>query len=528
MSEPEAKSAYYDVVVVGAGPAGMSAAINVANRKKTVLVLDGQAPFAKARKAHQIPNYPGFSFASGEQLAEAFLRHLEEFDVTLLREKVSRIFRDEDQLIVCSEKDNYHARAVILATGVYREAELEGEEALVGQGVSYCVSCDGRLFAGREVAFVSFQPEGEEEATAMAEDFGARVTFIPLYRGEYQLPESVRVLPRKRPDRLYRQDGKVHVVLPDEEVVVDAVFVIKPGVSPRTLIEGLEMDDRHILVNRDMETGLPGVYAAGDATAEPYQIAKAVGEGQVAALQAVRFISEKSRARREQREPSLKPEDRENLTRILRERMIAPVHLLHFTQEPRDGGWSGPACQECREARQLLEEFAGLSTKLELEVRDYLADEEHARRLGVLRLPATLLSSPGDEYPRVRFYGTPSGYEFGVLLEDILQLSAGDKQLQAETVARLTRLEREVHLEVLATPTCPVCPAAVRLAHRFALASTRVRADLIMVSEYPELAQRYDVRSVPMLIVNGKPAPEGRLDEERLLELVTSAGSSPG
>lgn len=523
MSDPEAKSSRYDVVVVGAGPAGVSAAINVANRKKTVLLLDGQQPFAKARKAHQIPNYPGFSFTSGEGLAEAFLRHLEEFDVTLLREKVSRIFRDDEDLLVSTESDNYHAKAVILATGVYREVELEGEEALVGQGVSYCVSCDGRLFAGREVAFVSFQPEGEEEATAMAKDFGAQVTFIPLYRGEYRLPEGVRILPRQRPDRLYRRDGKVHVVLPEEELVVDGVFVIKPGVSPRTLIEGLEMDDGHISVNREMETGLPGVYAAGDCTAEPYQIAKAVGEGQVAALQAIRFLAEKNRPRREHHEPSLKPEDRENLTRILRERMVSPVRLLHFTQEPRDGGWSGPACQECREARQLLEEFAGLSSKLELDVRDYLADEDHARRLGVARLPATLISSPDEARPRVRFFGTPAGYEFGVLLEDVLQLSAGGNGLEPDTLTGLAAVEGDVHLEVLATPTCPVCPGAARLAHRFALASERITADLIMVSEYPEVAQRYDVRSVPLLIVNGEPAPGGKLDEKGLLALVQAA-----
>jgi glutaredoxin-like protein len=334
------------------------------------------------------------------------------------------------------------------------------------------------------------------------------------------------VLPRRRPDRLFRQDGKIHVALPDEEIVVDGVFVIKPGVPPSTLIEGIETDDRHIVVNREMETGLPGVYAAGDCTAEPYQIAKAVGEGQVAALQAVRYLSEKNRPRRERREPSLKPEDRENLTRILRERMAEPVRVLHFTQEPRDGGWSGPACQECRESRQLLEEFAALSSKLELDVRDYLADEEHARRLGVTRLPATLISLPAEDTPRVRFFGTPAGYEFGVLLEDILQLSAGKKELQQETLAALSGLERDVHLEVLAIPTCPVCPALARLVHRFALASPRVTGDLVMVSEYPEVAQRYDVRTVPRLIVNGEPAPEGQIDERRLLDLVAVAAGT--
>ena len=202
MEAPETRSSRYDVVVVGAGPAGISAAINVANRKRTVVVMDGQPPFAKTRKARSIPNYPGFTYASGEELAAAFVAHLEEFGVPHLREKVSKILSDDEGFLVFTDRDAYHAGAVVLATGVYREAELEGEEELVGQGVSYCVTCDGRLFAGREVAFVSYSADGEEEASILADDFGTTVTYLPLYAGDYDLPEGVRVLPRVRPERL--------------------------------------------------------------------------------------------------------------------------------------------------------------------------------------------------------------------------------------------------------------------------------------------------------------------------------------
>jgi len=290
MGEPAAKPSRYDVIVVGSGPAGVSAAINVANRKRTVALMGGQAPCGRIRKAPSIANYPGFTSASGEELAAAFMRHLEEFDVPVIGEKVSKIIRGEDELVVFGEREVYHAGAVVLATGVYREAEIEGEEELVGQGVSYCVTCDGRLFAGRRAAFVSYAPEGEEEAAALAEDFGVDVTYLPLYQGDYRLPESVRVLPRARPTRLARVDGQMRVSLPGEDLQVDAVFIYKNSVSPRTILEGLASDGRHVTVGRRMETGVPGVFAAGDCTGEPYQTAKAVGEGQVAALEAVRFL----------------------------------------------------------------------------------------------------------------------------------------------------------------------------------------------------------------------------------------------
>lgn len=294
MGEPAAKSSAYDVIVVGSGPAGISAAINVANRKRTVAVMDGQPPFGRSRKAHSIPNYPGFTFTSGEELATAFMRHLDEFDVPLIGEKVSKIIRAEDEFVVFSEREVYRAGAVVLATGVYREAEIAGEEELVGQGVSYCVTCDGRLFAGRRGAFISYAPQGEEEASALAQDYGVEVTYLPLYQGDYRLPEGVRVLPGARPTRLARVDGDLRVSLPGEDLQVDAVFIYKNSVSPRTLLEGLASDGRHVTVNRHMETAVPGVFAAGDCTGEPYQIAKAVGEGQVAALQAVRFLRERT------------------------------------------------------------------------------------------------------------------------------------------------------------------------------------------------------------------------------------------
>ncbi len=290
MEDSAAKSVKYDVIVVGSGPAGISAAVNVANRKRTVAVMAGQAPSGLIRKAHSVANYLGFAAASGEELAEAFRRHLAEFDVPLIEQKASKIVPDADGFAVFSEREMYHARAVVLATGVYREAEIEGEEELVGQGVCYCVTCDGRLFAGRRAAFISYAPEGEEEASALAEDYAVDVTYLPLYKGDNRLPEGVRVLTGARPTRLARADGGMVVTLPAEDLEVDAVFIYRNGVSPRTLLDGLDSDGRHVTVGRHMETAVPGVFAAGDCTGEPYQTAKAVGEGQVAALQAVRFL----------------------------------------------------------------------------------------------------------------------------------------------------------------------------------------------------------------------------------------------
>ena len=195
--------------------------------------------------------------------------------------------------------------------------------------------------------------------------------------------------------------------------------------------------------------------------------------------------------------PALKPEDRATLGRILRERMVDPVRLLHFTQTSAAGPEVGLVCDNCRETLRLLEEFSALSPRLVLDVKDLHEEAEAARELALTRIPVTLVAAAGEERPRIRFFGLPSGYEFGVLLDDVLDISTHRQALTDKTVEALAALPAAVHAEVLTTPTCPVCPGVVRLTHRFAQSSPRVTADMIVVTEFPELAQRYQVMTVP-------------------------------
>jgi glutaredoxin-like protein len=245
----------------------------------------------------------------------------------------------------------------------------------------------------------------------------------------------------------------------------------------------------------------------------------------VAALQALGYIRER-RVPAPEEPPALKTEDREALARILRDRLQRPVRLIHFTQVPgSDGSPVGPECGTCRETRRLLEEFSALSPSLTLEIHDLARDAELAERLGVARIPATLVGLDEEDSPRHRFYGQPSGYEFGPFLDCVLETSARMVRVEESTATALRGLSRPVRVEVLTTPTCPRCPEAARLAQRFAAGSPDVVADVVAVTEFPEVAQLYRVQAVPLVVVDGRPAPPGPLGEASLLALVLAAGS---
>ena len=187
----------------------------------------------------------------------------------------------------------------------------------------------------------------------------------------------------------------------------------------------------------------------------------------------------------------IEDKDREQLTRLFAE-LKNPVKVLVFTQEHE--------CQMCKMNRELLEEIAGLSDRIAIEIHDFVADKALAEQYQVDKIPATVLM--GNEDYGIRFYGVPAGYEFTSLIEDIVDVAKRDPHLLKEVLAELAKVDQPVHMQVLISPTCPYCPTAVRTAHRFAMASRNITADMVETSEFPHLAVKYDVQGVPHTVIN--------------------------
>jgi len=202
--------------------------------------------------------------------------------------------------------------------------------------------------------------------------------------------------------------------------------------------------------------------------------------------------------------------DTQNQVRDLLSAVQSPVTIHLFTQEFE--------CGYCKETRQIAEEVAELSDHVTLQVHDFVKDQALAEAMGIDKIPALAINGENDRDYGIRFYGIPSGYEFTSLLEAILAVGTGEHDLDAATIAYLDSLETPLHLQVFVTPTCPYCPQAVVLAHRMALASDKVRADMVEVTEFPHLGQRYEVMGVPRTVINEETYLEGAAPEKMLLD----------
>lgn len=189
--------------------------------------------------------------------------------------------------------------------------------------------------------------------------------------------------------------------------------------------------------------------------------------------------------------PIITEKDRHELGKVL-SGLTNPVQLIMFTQDFE--------CQFCAQTRSLLEEVAELGDMISLQVKDFVGESHVAREYGVEKIPAIVVL--GEEDYGIRFYGIPGGYEFSTFVETIAAVSRRESGLEAEVTELLAKLNRPVHIQVMVSPTCPNCPNAALAAHRLALASGKITSDTVEITEFPQLATRYGISSVPVTIID--------------------------
>lgn len=283
----------YDIVVVGAGPAGLSAALNGAIRNKSVLVLGPQVS-ESLKGAAEINNYLGIQDVSGVELLQIFRDHLASYSVDFQEDNVQNIY-DMGKSIGVLLEDNtiINADAVVYASGIRFEKSIPGAQDFVGRGVGTCATCDAALYEGKPVVVVGYNDHAVEEANFISE-LASSTTFVNRTRRDVDLAEGIREL-RGNPEEIRGGDVAESILVDGEEIFADGFFIIKDARKPDSVIPGVDLDGNHIKVDENMETNLKGIFAAGDCTGRPYQIAKAVGQGQVAGLAAASFSSKKQK-----------------------------------------------------------------------------------------------------------------------------------------------------------------------------------------------------------------------------------------
>lgn len=276
----------YDIIVLGSGPAGLSAAVTARGRNKSVLVIGNRWQDSPLARAEWVDNYLGMPGMTGMEMLEAFQRHAQEMGGEMVTGKVLSIMEWEGFTLTVGSQ-LYQGSALILAPGVVRQAKFPGEETYLGRGVSYCATCDGMLYRNKPVAVVGRSKDAPHEA-AYLKSVGCQVVYVAPKRPD-QLEEDIPFIQAAK--LAVKGEQTVTALEADgADIPVNGVFILREAVAPGDLLPGLTLEKGAIQVDRSMATSVPGVFAAGDATGAPLQVSKAVGEGLIAALSACEYL----------------------------------------------------------------------------------------------------------------------------------------------------------------------------------------------------------------------------------------------
>lgn len=520
----------YDVVIVGGGPGGLTAALYLARARYRVLVLEKEQFGGQIAITEEVVNYPGIQRTSGKSLTQTMQRQAEDFGAECRLAEVTGFELNGDIKTVHTNQGDFRCFGILLATGAHpKSVGFRGEEEYKGRGVAYCATCDGEFFTGKEIFVIGGGYAAAEESVFLTK-FASHVTIL-IRKGDFSCAASVAekaknhpkitVLPNTVLEEVSGQNGLSYARYKNTATgeVTEyrnedgfGVFVLA-GYAPATekFRDTVECDEGgYILTDSSQKTSADGVYAAGDVCVKPLrQVVTATGDGALAATQLEKYVAvmhqktgivpEFSAPKKRQalREPEEKfhPEMRQQLDTVFARMERNLLLKLYLDQRPVS-----------QELKDFITSLAEMSTKLHIQQED--STEAFAPYVGICH-------EDGSE-TGLRFHGVPAGHEFTSFVLGLYNV-AGPGQALDERLRKRIRALKPMKLQILVTLSCGMCPELVIGAQRIAAENGGITADVYDIAHFDELRNKYRVMSVPCLVVNEEQVSFGK---KTLLQLI--------
>lgn len=282
----------YDIAIIGGGPAGLSAAITAASKGRKVVLFEAHGFSPRLRSVEMITDYMGLPDMSGNSLIELFVQHAQHVGVEIVLEKIVQLKERGGYFELRTPSTKHEADAVILSTGVSRSNLLPGEKEFLGNGVSYCAKIDGAAYRNKRVAAIATVPDAIEEVEYLA-DICEEVFFIPRYK-DFVSPKKRNItIITDDPIDITGTDRVTGLHTTGDFFSVHAVFMFRASDPLNSFLPALQMRGRSVLVDDQAETSIEGVFAGGDCTGQPWQVARASGQGQKAAISAINYLAKR-------------------------------------------------------------------------------------------------------------------------------------------------------------------------------------------------------------------------------------------
>lgn len=533
----------YDAIIVGGGPAGLSAAIYMARARFHVLVIEKEKMGGQITITSEVVNYPGIFHTSGEKLTSEMIRQAKAFGAEFLSADVTGLELEGDYKTVHTSRGDFKALGIIYAGGAHpRLAGFTGETEFRGHGVAYCATCDGEFFTGRTIFVIGGGYAAVEEGLFLTK-YGKKI--IMVIRGDDFSIDSAAVEELKEHPQVtifyHTQVEKVEgdsavrrVVLKDrktgEETVYTAddgdfygVFVFVGYAPENGLLQGkVDLNPQgYVVTDRDQKTNIDGVYAAGDICVKNLrQVVTAVSDGAVAATSLEKYLGSQYRKLHMKRtyvkkvEPKEEPkaeaakaeegafldDDTRGALKPVLDRFEKPITLRLYKDDS----------ELSYEDEKLLKELASLSDKVSYEMKNAEPGLEHT---------ISIVRNDGTE-AGLYFHGVPGGHEFNSFILAMYNTAGPGQDIGEDNEKRIAAIQDKKDVTIAVSLSCTMCPDLVAAAERIAAASDKVTVHVYDLAHYPDLQNKYNIMSVPCLIVNDKDIHFGKKGVAELLDIL--------
>ena len=524
----------YDALIIGGGPAGLTASLYLARAKYRVLVIEKETFGGQITITEEIVNYPGVNKTSGKKLTETMRKQALEFGAEFVLAEALFVDVTGDFKTVKTDKGEYYGYALLLATGASpRKIGFPGEEKFKGRGVAYCATCDGEFFTDKEIFVVGGGFSAAEESIFLtrygkhvtvlvrSEDFSCAKSVADKTKSHPKITvltntEVVEVSGNDRINRLVYRNNKTNVetVYENDEGFGLFVFV---GYQPEiSLVKGKVSLNRqgYIMTDRSQKTDVEGIYAAGDVCVKNLrQVVTAVGDGATAATDIERYVSlmhkktgvvpvrplvgviNDSTNENEGLFTSEMISQLNNVFAKMERKLVLELHL--------------DDSEVSKKLRSYMEELAKLNDKLSIEVASKLVSD----------LPVVRILREDKSYTGLAFHGVPSGHEFTSFILGLYNVSSKGQAISEELLEKIKKIDKKIKMKVLVSLTCTNCPELVIATQKIASLNELITSEVYDLKYYDDLKEKYNVMSVPCLIINDDKVSFGKKNISQLLEL---------
>lgn len=547
----------YDLVVIGGGPAALSAGVYAGRAKMSTLIIEKDRFGGQVTTTAEIVNYPGIRETTGPELMEDMRLHAEDFGAEFKIAEVLEVELEGDVKVLKTSAGEIKARTVLIATGASpRKLGFKGEKEFTGRGVAYCATCDGQFFEGLEVFVVGAGFAAAEEAMFLTK-YARKVTIIAR-EPEFTCAKSIADKVLSHPKVEVRFNTEV-VEIDGDEMLSRAKFVnnvtgetsehfadkndgsfgmfIFVGYAPATeLFEGkIELDRGYVVTDNDMKTSVAGVYAAGDLRIKNLrQIVTAVSDGAIAATDAEKYVmdlkdrlgikeEEKEFVKREVKKEEVKVVSSGNgrsalLNDALRgqikgvlDRMENEVTLVSIVDESN---------AKSIELRDLVLDMADLGDKLNAQIYIKGENKEIEEKIHANKFPVVSFLDSKGNYSGIKFHGVPGGHELNSFILAIYNLAGPGQAVNPETLSEIKAIDKKVNVKVAVSLACHVCPEVVVGAQRIAVENENIEVEMIDISLFQDIKDEFKVMSVPAVIVENEKVYFGAKKIEEIVSML--------